>query len=146
MKRMKADWGLLCRLKVFDHIFSKTKTAGTSSATQYLTLTNTRSETPSISSIGLTGADTSIFSFANTCGATLAASAICATHGHFAPTRSPWMGKRKRLSGYLMRYSIYRKYFVGCLASPHDRSLANTNSHLHLIRAQLLFDRLHLLF
>ena len=58
---------------------------GTASASQSVTLTNTGNGALSIAGIGLKGADTSSFVFANSCGSTLAAGAKCTIHGHFMP-------------------------------------------------------------
>ena len=49
-------------------------------------VTNTGSSTLSISSIAVTGANASEFSFGNTCGATLAVGATCVIQGDFAPS------------------------------------------------------------
>jgi len=62
-----------------------TQTVGTSSASQYVTMTNTGTAAVSITSIAVTGANASSFVFANTCGTSLAAAANCSIHGHFAP-------------------------------------------------------------
>jgi len=42
----------------------------------------------SITSIALTGANASSFTFANSCGTSLAAGANCSIHGHFNPVAS----------------------------------------------------------
>ena len=60
-------------------------TTGTTSASQYITLTNTGDTALLISSISVTGANASSFVFANSCGTSLAAGANCSIHGHFAP-------------------------------------------------------------
>ena len=59
--------------------------AGTVSASQSVTLTNTGSEALSIAGIAVTGADAASFAFVNNCGTSLAAKASCSIHGHFAP-------------------------------------------------------------
>ena len=58
---------------------------GTSSGSQQVILTNGGDLTLSISSISLTGTNSSQFVFANTCGSSLAVGANCTIHGHFAP-------------------------------------------------------------
>ena len=58
---------------------------GAASASQSVTMTNFLNDALSISSIGETGADASSFIFANNCGTSLAVSASCIVHGHFAP-------------------------------------------------------------
>jgi len=58
---------------------------GTTSASDYVTLTNTGGSTLAIASIALTGTGASSFVFANSCGTSLAAGANCVIHGHFAP-------------------------------------------------------------
>jgi len=63
-----------------------TVTVGTTSASDYITMTNTGSTTLTITSIALTGTNASSFVFANSCGASLAVAASCTIHGHFAPT------------------------------------------------------------
>ena len=63
-----------------------TETVGASTASKSVTLTNTGTSALGIGSIAVTGANTSSFIFGNTCGASLAAGANCAVHGHFAPT------------------------------------------------------------
>jgi len=50
-----------------------------------VTFTNTSGSPIAISSIALTGVDTSSFVFANNCGASLAAGANCSIHGHMTP-------------------------------------------------------------
>jgi len=59
---------------------------GSSSASDYVTMTNTGTAALTITSIAVTGANASSFVFANTCGTSLAAGASCSIHGHFAPT------------------------------------------------------------
>ena len=61
---------------------------GSTGNSQYVTLTNTGSSAVSIGSITLTGANASSWVFANNCGTSLAASANCSIHGHFAPTQA----------------------------------------------------------
>ena len=61
---------------------------GSTGNSQTVTLTNNGNSALSITSITLTGADTSSFVFANSCGTSLAAGANCTIHGHFAPTVS----------------------------------------------------------
>jgi hypothetical protein len=60
---------------------------GSTSASQYVTLTNKGTSALTISSIAVTGTNASSFVFANTCGTSLAAGANCTIHGHFAPTK-----------------------------------------------------------
>ena len=62
------------------------QTVGTASASQSVTLTNIGNEALTITSIAVTGTDTSSFDFVNNCGTSLAAKASCTIHGHFAPT------------------------------------------------------------
>ncbi|HEY7834946.1 MAG TPA: choice-of-anchor D domain-containing protein, partial [Ktedonobacterales bacterium] len=62
--------------------------AGTTSAAQSVTLTNTGTATMSISGIALAGANAGDFAQTNTCGATLAASATCTVSVTFMPTAS----------------------------------------------------------
>jgi sugar lactone lactonase YvrE len=64
--------------------FPSTK-AGSTSASQSVTMTNTGNGALSIASIAVTGVDASSFGFANSCGTSLAVGANCAIHGHFAP-------------------------------------------------------------
>jgi uncharacterized repeat protein (TIGR03803 family) len=59
--------------------------AGTTSASQSVTLSNTGGSTLSIASISVTGADASSFVFSNSCGTSLAEGATCTIHGHFTP-------------------------------------------------------------
>ena len=59
---------------------------GTSSNSQYVTMTNTGTTAVTISSITITGTNASQFVFGNSCGTSLAAGANCSIHGHFAPT------------------------------------------------------------
>ncbi len=59
--------------------------AGTSSAAQTLTLTNTGSAALTISSISLAGSNPTLFTQATTCGATLAAAASCTISVTFKP-------------------------------------------------------------
>ena len=59
--------------------------AGSTSASDYVTMTNTGSAVLTITSIAVTGADASSFVFANSCGTSLAVGASCSIHGHFAP-------------------------------------------------------------
>jgi len=59
---------------------------GSSSNSQYVTMTNTGTTAVTIASVALTGANASQFVFGNTCGTSLAAGANCSIHGHFAPT------------------------------------------------------------
>jgi len=59
---------------------------GASSASQYVTITNNGTAALSITSIAVTGANSSSFVFANSCGTSLAVGASCSIHGHFAPT------------------------------------------------------------
>jgi len=61
---------------------------GTQSGSESVTLTNSGSATLSITSISVTGADSSSFVFANDCGTSLATGSNCSIHGHFAPTVS----------------------------------------------------------
>jgi len=61
---------------------------GSFTASQSVTLTNTGSAALSITSIALTGANASSFTFANSCGTSLAAGANCSIHGHFNPVAS----------------------------------------------------------
>jgi len=61
-------------------------TVGMTSASDYVTLSNTGTATLSISSIAVTGTNASSFVFANNCGTTLAVGANCSIHGHFGPT------------------------------------------------------------
>ena len=60
--------------------------AGTVSASQSVTMTNTGTAALPIGSVTLTGANASSFVFADSCGTSLAAGAGCTIHGHFAPT------------------------------------------------------------
>jgi N-acetylneuraminic acid mutarotase len=62
--------------------------AGSTSATQQVTLTNTGGSLLTITGIAVTGSGASSFGFTNNCGASLAAGANCTIHGHFAPTTS----------------------------------------------------------
>ena len=62
------------------------ETIGITSASQSVTMTNTGTLAVSIAGIAVTGTDASSFGFGNTCGTSLAASASCTIHGHFAPT------------------------------------------------------------
>jgi hypothetical protein len=59
---------------------------GTTSAAQNVTLTNTGNAALSISSIGLTGANSGDFSQTNTCGSGVAAGANCSMSVTFSPT------------------------------------------------------------
>jgi len=59
---------------------------GMTSASDYVTMTNTGLAPLTITSIAVTGANASSFDFANSCGTTLAVGANCSIHGHFAPT------------------------------------------------------------
>jgi len=58
---------------------------GSATASQYITMTNTGNQALAISSIGITGANASSFTFGNSCGTSLAAGANCSIHGHFNP-------------------------------------------------------------
>ena len=58
---------------------------GTASASDVVTMTNNGTAVLTITSIAVTGADTSSFVFANNCGTSLAVGASCTIHGHFAP-------------------------------------------------------------
>jgi centrosomal CEP192-like protein/HYDIN/CFA65/VesB family protein len=60
--------------------------AGTTGASQSVTLTNSGNAALSIASFVITGAGASQFVFAENCGSTLAAGTTCIIHGHFAPT------------------------------------------------------------
>jgi len=71
-------------LSATSHSFGSQE-VGTTSASEYVTLTNTGSATLGITSIAVTGTDASSFVFANSCGTSLAAGANCSIHGHFAP-------------------------------------------------------------
>jgi len=64
---------------------------GTTSASQYVTMTNTGTAALTISSIAVTGVNASSFVFSNSCGTTLAVGANCSIHGHFAPTATAAM-------------------------------------------------------
>lgn len=59
---------------------------GTTSAEQYVTLTNTGTGALSNLSITETGANASAFPFKNNCGSSLAAGAYCTVYGYFTPT------------------------------------------------------------
>ena len=61
------------------------QTVGTSSAPQSVTLTNNGSAALSITSVTISGANAADFSQTNTCGASLAASAICTISVTFKP-------------------------------------------------------------
>jgi hypothetical protein len=61
---------------------------GLTTASQQVTLTNTGSATLTFSSIVLTGANTSQYDFANSCGTSLAGGHFCYIHGHFSPTQT----------------------------------------------------------
>jgi N-acetylneuraminic acid mutarotase len=61
--------------------------AGSSSASQLVTLRNSGDDTLYITSIHVTGADASSYIFANNCGF-LAPGDKCTIHGHFSPTQS----------------------------------------------------------
>jgi hypothetical protein len=65
--------------------FPATK-VGSSSASDYVTMTNTGTAALTITSIAVTGTGASQFDFANNCGTSLAVGASCTIHGHFAPT------------------------------------------------------------
>jgi len=58
---------------------------GVASASQSVTLTNTRTGPLAITSIAVTGADASSFVFSNSCGTSVAGGANCTIHGHFTP-------------------------------------------------------------
>jgi hypothetical protein len=58
---------------------------GTTSASDYVTMTNTGTAALTITSVAVTGANASAFVFANSCGTSLAVGANCSIHGHFAP-------------------------------------------------------------
>ena len=58
---------------------------GVQSNPQSVTLTNTSGASIAISSIAVTGTNTSSFTFSNTCGTTLAAGANCTIQGTFTP-------------------------------------------------------------
>jgi hypothetical protein len=58
---------------------------GLTSATQFVTLSNTGIAAMSITSITVTGTNASSFVFSNNCGTSLAVGANCTIHGHFAP-------------------------------------------------------------
>jgi hypothetical protein len=62
------------------------QTVGTASASQAVTLTNSRGTPLTIPSIGVTGANASSFVFLSTCGSSLAAGASCEIQVHFSPT------------------------------------------------------------
>ena len=62
-----------------------TVSVGNTSASQYVSMTNTGTAALTITSISVTGADTSSFVFANSCATSLAVGASCTIHGHFAP-------------------------------------------------------------
>jgi hypothetical protein len=59
---------------------------GATSASQSVIMTNTGTAVVNIGSIAVTGASSSQFVFANSCGATLGVGASCVIQGHFAPT------------------------------------------------------------
>ena len=59
---------------------------GVATSSQSVTMTNTGGSTLAITSIAVTGANASSFTFSNTCGTSLAAGASCIIHGHFEPT------------------------------------------------------------
>jgi len=59
---------------------------GVATNSQSVTMTNTGGSTLAITSIAVTGANASSFTFSNTCGTSLAAGASCTIHGHFEPT------------------------------------------------------------
>ena len=59
---------------------------GATSVSQSVIMTNTGAAVVNISSIAVTGANSSQFVFGNNCGATLAVGASCVIQGHFAPT------------------------------------------------------------
>lgn len=61
---------------------------GTSSAPQSVTVTNTGNATYNISSIGITGVNTSDFSQKNSCGAVLGPNASCQVNVTFTPSQS----------------------------------------------------------
>jgi len=63
-----------------------TVSVGTTSASDYVTMTNTGTAALTISSIAVTGVNASSFVFSNSCGTSLAVGANCSIHGHFAPT------------------------------------------------------------
>jgi len=59
---------------------------GTTSASQSVMFTNNGSVALAITSVNVTGADSSSFVFASDCGSGLVAGASCTIHGHFTPT------------------------------------------------------------
>ena len=59
---------------------------GVPTASQTVTMTNTGGSPLIITSIAVTGANASSFTFANSCGTSLAIGASCTIHGHFEPT------------------------------------------------------------
>jgi len=61
-------------------------TVNTPSDSQSVTLTNTGTAPLLITSIAVSGTNSSEFDFANNCPTNLAAGASCTIHGHFAPT------------------------------------------------------------
>ena len=66
--------------------------AGTTSAAQTVTLTNSGHAQLNIGSIAVTGPDTGIFAQTNTCGASLAAQASCTISVTFSPASSGTLG------------------------------------------------------